>query len=218
MAIIFSKTSLFGNRFGVWEIEEDAAFFLEKLKLSDAERSEFARIHGVRGLEWLAGRLLLHKISDHQSRTEIAKTASGQPFWAEKPGHFFSISHTDGKLAAAVVGDRPCGIDVQVFTEKIRRVAHRILNENELKNELTDDYLHQTWGAKEAMFKAWGRGGVDFRHNLTVGAVENGRATGIFRRGDFSMGFDLLFEKIEVGGLSFMLSLASKHRQACERF
>ncbi len=171
------------------------------------ELAELAEIHAPsRRLEWLAGRMVLHQISDKKQRPEIQKTATGKPFWPDGPARFFSITHSSGKVAGAIVSDKPCGIDVQVFTKKIRRIGPRFLNQKELaENELTDDFLHQTWGAKEAMFKAWGHGGVDFRQHLSVGKIEDGRAIGQFQRAGAAMVFDLFFEKIWLENEPFML-------------
>ncbi len=209
MALIFKKSGPFDEVFGCWEIEETEDFFLERLALSAAEREELSRIRGARRLEWLTGRLLLHEISGEKERLKIEKTAAGCPFWPEAENRPISISHSAGKLAAAIVGEERVGIDCQVFTEKIGRVAHKFLGEKELaENEPGIEFFHQIWSAKEAMFKAWGAGGVDFRRHLSVGKIEAGRAVGRLERLDAQMSFDLFFEKLRLGENDFMLARA----------
>ena len=71
----------------------------------------------------------------------------------------FSLSHTDGAVAAAV-SDSPIGVDIEAVREpRSSRFAHRILTETEKteysvlgKGEQTE-YLIKRWTEKEAIFK-----------------------------------------------------------------
>ena len=118
MPLIFKKKGALGETLGCWKIEEPEVFFLEKLDLAPTELAELSEIHGARRLEWLAGRLILHQISGKKRRLEISKTSTGKPFWPSDPAHFFSISHSVGKVAAAIISKKNCGLDIQIFTEK----------------------------------------------------------------------------------------------------
>ncbi|MBK8429722.1 MAG: hypothetical protein IPL27_28915 [Lewinellaceae bacterium] len=68
------------TQFGIWQIAEAEAFFREDLPLSVQEEAEWALHKGIRRLEWLAGRWLLHKLSGSVQRMPLAKTAFSKPF------------------------------------------------------------------------------------------------------------------------------------------
>lgn len=219
MPIFFKKILADGSMFGLWQIGEDENFFLENLDLNAAETAELTPIRGNRRLEWLAARLLLHEMPVSRSsasgvsgtrsgasghRHFIEKAPSGQPFWPARPDVFFSISHSGG-LVAALISDKKCGIDWQVFTDKISRIRSKFLNETELEqaeNSAEPDFLNIAWGAKESLFKAWGAGEIDFRKHLRLDFSTN---SGWVEKGETRLAFDVFHEKWTVGEADFML-------------
>ena len=70
-----------------------------------------------------------------------------------------------GMVAVITHPSLPCGLDIEQRNAKIGRIARKFVNaEEEAFCSATDlDRLHIIWGAKEAMFKWYGLGGVDFR-------------------------------------------------------
>jgi phosphopantetheinyl transferase (holo-ACP synthase) len=70
------------------------------------------------------------------------------------------------------------GIDIEEPTERILRIMPKFLSERE-RNEFTPhniELLVETattlWSAKEAMFKWYGMGEVDFRQHLQIDSIE----------------------------------------------
>ncbi|MDO8367426.1 MAG: 4'-phosphopantetheinyl transferase superfamily protein [Saprospiraceae bacterium] len=215
MPLLLSTHPFADATFGLWQIAEDEAFFRTDLPLSVSEESEFARhINPLRRLEWLAGRWLLHKLTDAPHRFPLAKDAFSKPFFPENQDLACSLSHSKGIVGALIstvhrssfIVHRSIGCDIQVLTEKMPRIAHKFLHEAEqdfVKNrpyEENLDLLHLFWTAKESLYKAYGLKELDFRKNLFVGNIEwdglNGTGIGTVEKGDFRLEFQLIFSKL----------------------
>ena len=61
--------------------------------------------------------------------------------------------------------------------------------------------LHAIWGAKESMFKAYGKKQVDFKRHMTVKIDYVDRdlmkGTGFFHKPDYEASFDLQMENVQ---------------------
>ena len=201
--------------FGLWQIAEDEAFFREDLPLTSSEEAELARHQNpLRRLEWLAGRWLLHKLTNAPQRLPLAKDAFSKPFFPENQHLACSLSHSKGTVGAYIVDShssetqpqQSIGCDIQVLTEKMPRIAHKFLNEaeqhfveNRPESE-TLDLLHLFWTAKESLYKAYGLKELDFRKNMFVENIAwnelQGTAIGRVTKGDFQQSFQLIFNKV----------------------
>lgn len=145
----------------IWKIDEPEAFFSEQLGFSSDKKLEKRR------LEHLAGRFLLQHLSPDFpfSRMEISRP--GKPFVPGNSLHF-SISHSFPYVAVAI-DEQPVGIDVQVFQEKISRLKEKFLSPAEQALfENGTEQLTLAWTAKEAAFKWFGMGGVDFIQHMPI--------------------------------------------------
>jgi 4'-phosphopantetheinyl transferase len=90
--------------FGLWQIAEDEAFFRNDMPLAAQEEAELAAHHNpLRRLEWLAGRWLLHKLTDVPQRLQLAKDAFSKPFFPENQHLACSLSHSKGIVGALIV-------------------------------------------------------------------------------------------------------------------
>jgi hypothetical protein len=64
--------------------------------------------------------------------------------------------------------------------------------------------MHLIWGAKEVMFKIYGKGKVDFKTDLKVGPAVNGERSGIqgiINKNDFKAEIEIYYLKLEVSML-----------------
>lgn len=209
--------------FGLWQIAETEDFFRADLPLSAEEEAELRQHHNpLRRLEWLAGRWLLHKLTDAPQRIPLAKDVFSKPFFPENQHLACSLSHSKGNVGALIfdghwstahaqprqVGTgKSIGCDIQVLTEKMQRIAHKFLNaqEKDFVESHTEtvqfDLLHLFWTAKESLFKAYGLKGLDFRKNIFVQKIQwdgqDGQALGKIEKGDFQQQFQLIFSKVK---------------------
>jgi phosphopantetheinyl transferase len=170
MPIIAHHTIEPEGELGLWRIAESEAWFLRRLELAPAEALQLEAIKGRRRTEWLAARQLVHAMSGRDRRGAFVKDEHGKPHLEGSAWHI-SISHTHG-LAAAIAAPRPVGIDVQVLVGRIERLARKYMRPEEMAGlsvERRIEHLHVYWGAKEALYKAYGRRRLDFCENLFVG-------------------------------------------------
>lgn len=168
MPIIFKK-QISSNIVAVWHITEQEDFFLPKLSLSFDEMTELSLIKGKKRMEWLAARYLVHILLGSEERICWVKDDFGKPYLAGK-NIFFNISHS-GEMAAAIIGKQEVGIDIQIFTPKIARIASKFMREKDLQHIPEENllaYLHLFWAAKEALYKAYGRRELDFKEHIFV--------------------------------------------------
>ena len=99
---------------------------------------------------------------------QIADTK--KPFLANEEYHF-SISHCGDYAAAIVSKTARVGIDIEIPTPKMEKIAHKFLNEDEKASFGMTDIRQLTllWSAKESVFKWYGNGQVDFSEHILLG-------------------------------------------------
>lgn len=94
-------------------------------------------------------------------KTNILKTAKGKPYFEGVPEVHFSVSHTEG-FVAACVSDAPCGIDIQTLTGRNEKVEKAFFSpaENEYIAGFRDkdSAFTRVWAAKESYAKLTGEG------------------------------------------------------------
>jgi len=169
---LFYQHNINGNtRLGVWHITEDDAFFLQKATLQKAVR------HPHKRLQHLAGRYLLRELDPDFPVHEIRIAETNKPQLPDASFHF-SISHCGDYAAAIISGALLVGIDIEVVTRRIQSIQHKFLSSQERVLVPPGDDLVLTilWSCKEAVYKWYGRGEVDFSEHI--------RITGLAFRGD----------------------------------
>ncbi len=198
MPLVFQEPFDPPGEWGLWHIDEPEAGLRAALHLYGAEEEQLHAIRGEeRRREFLAARLLLHRMSGRESRGELVKDPSGKPHLVDSD-FFVSISHTVD-FSAALAHPRACGVDVQRIVPRITRIAPRFIAPAESARLVDEHRLlqqHLIWSAKEAMYKAYGLRQIDFRAHLTVDLGEDfhpGSTTGraVLQTEDCRMTFDL---------------------------
>jgi 4'-phosphopantetheinyl transferase len=189
---------------GIWKITEDEAWFRDRLLLYPSELRQLGEIKGRRRVEWLAARQLVHRMSGRRQRGAFVKDGYGKPHLAHSDWHI-SVSHSH-ELAAAVASPHLCGIDIQFIVPKITRLAKRFLSATEAASIAEAhqlDQLHFFWGAKEALYKAYGQGKLDFRKQLLVTPPANwagsGETTGLIKLPGQTLDFHVYYERAVAG-------------------
>ncbi|MFN7119876.1 MAG: 4'-phosphopantetheinyl transferase family protein, partial [Saprospiraceae bacterium] len=106
--------------------------------------------------------------------------------------------------AATILAKTLTGIDIQKMVPKIERIAHRLLRKEErdaLRPHTRLEHLHVYWGAKEALYKAYGRRELDFCANILIEPfqfdLDNGYCAGQVIKGDIHLHFQLHYQQLE---------------------
>jgi len=199
MPLILKKNLAPEGVWGLWNITEPESYFVERLNLSIVEKANLEQIKGHRRLEWLAARYLLHLLSERHMRGEVLKDEFGKPFLSGADWDI-SLSHSNN-MAGVAAFPKPVGIDVQKIVAKIERIAHKYLSDYEAaniryRNRL--EYLHLYWGAKEAMYKAYGRKEIDFKRHMNIEPFtfnpRGGTMSGSLKKAGVFMKFEIQYE------------------------
>lgn len=221
MPLLFVKHPFEGMTLGFWQIAEEADFFRENLPLSAEEEAELAAYKGIRQLEWLAVRYLLHRLTGAPARLPLRKDAFSKPFF---PGHQHlacSLSHSRGLVGAMLVEtdledqpddeaspNHPYGIDLQMMVDKMNILAPKFLSTAEAEfvaahpPAICTDLNHIFWTSKESLYKAYGLKALDFGGNMYVHPFEwdgrSGTARATIEKDDYRQDFQLWFEKMQL--------------------
>lgn len=195
---------------GVWEVTEKEQWFLNQLLLYPGELRQLSLIKGRKRLEWLGVRHLVHEMSGRIKRGAFLKDEYGKPY-LENSDYHVSISHSEG-MAAAVASIANNGVDIQRVVPKLGAIAKRVMSPEEMaciKEESFLEHLHVLWGAKECLYKGYGRKQLDFRANIIIEPFEyqdgGGSCEGWVKKDEASMNFSIHY-RIEKG--EFMLVYA----------
>ncbi len=170
MPLVYQQNINSCTKLGVWHIAEDEDFFLGKVILQNSIT------HPHKRLQHLAGRYVLKQLFPDFPLELIRIAGTRKPFLQDEQYHF-SISHC-GEYAAVIASSRNrVGVDIEVPQEKIERIQHKFLTQSELNKigALSTDRrqaLTIAWSIKEAMFKWYGSGKVDFRGHMTIHDIE----------------------------------------------
>ncbi|MFN5375049.1 MAG: 4'-phosphopantetheinyl transferase family protein [Chitinophagaceae bacterium] len=163
--LMLNETTAF--KLAVWKIEEQASFFEDAIAYAPQS------VHPGRRLQQLATRFLLKQLNHDFPIDTIVINESGKPFL---PGQElqFNLTHTTD-LAAAIISDlKAVGIDAEKIDQRVLKIEHKFLNSEERKSltSLTEiekiSRLTLYWTIKEAVYKWWGRGAIDFANDILI--------------------------------------------------
>ena len=160
------------TRIAVWKIEEDESFFLQTVQLQSVIH------HPHKRLQHLAGRYLLSLLFAGFPYHQLKLNEAGKPYLPSEQ-YLFSISHCGDYAAVIISTEKQCGIDIEQYSAKTERVKYKYLSEDELAQidalQKRYGYRHDAhelytlcWCAKEAVYKWWGNGKVDFRKHIII--------------------------------------------------
>lgn len=163
MDTFYSKTFPFQSRIA-WSVTEE----VDINHITDLEAKYLSEIKPEpRKAQFIAGRNLIRTITGLDT-DDIDYDQFGAPYFIDHPAKVISLSHSVDMVAASV-SSVANGIDIQKKAEKILHIVPKFMSPLEIERSSSIDMLdfaHFTWSAKEAMFKTYRIGNVDFRKHL----------------------------------------------------
>ncbi|GEO08881.1 4'-phosphopantetheinyl transferase family protein [Segetibacter aerophilus] len=186
------------TRLAIWEIDEDEKFFKVAVPLHKPIT------HPHKKLQHLAGRYLLPFLFEDFPNDEIKIADTRKPFLPSERYHF-SISHCSNYAAAIVSSTKRVGIDVELITPRLHRIKFKFLHPEELRfvnSQLESQQLQLLsilWSAKEAMYKWYGAGEVDFSEMMRIFPFElsdQGKINAAFLKCDFQHQLVLQYKQV----------------------
>lgn len=183
----------------IWEITEDETFWVQQLALNDTEWAALQQQVPQARLHWLASRHAMQLLCQAPHRAFL-KNERGKLIHPKAEQHL-SISHS-GNQIAVVQSNQPVGVDLQIYSPKLQRIAHKYIAASDLerlqKLSNYEAYLHLHWGTKEALFKAYGLGKVDFIQHLHLELFDlkqQGNFKAWVRKPQFEASYQVFYEK-----------------------
>ena len=149
----------------IWRMDENFLHLKEIADLSDNNLIKISTLTEKQQREQLTSRYLLQQLTGKN----YCKDAHGKPHLEDSPSAI-SISHSRDFLVVAVSAHL-IGIDIQYQTPRLKKIAARVMNEEKLNQlDISDEllHLHIYWGAKEALFKAYGERNLHFKNNILI--------------------------------------------------
>jgi len=172
MPQILHESSRTWGELYLWYLTEDLIYFKRELDQTSLDMEHLRKWHPKRQLEWLSSRYLLHRYVDHDI-SSLEVNDHGKPIYRDA-GFSISISHTDS-LVGIMVHPNECGLDLQIKSDKINRVAHKFCSDQDrsVLSPFMDkkEAEHYIWGLKECVFKAYGKKGVSFMNEISIEEV-----------------------------------------------
>jgi len=171
VALFFQQNINQSSKLAIWKIEEPELFYTELVTISTTIS------HPHKRLQHLAGRYLLPFLFADFPHNSIEIAETRKPFLPTAEFQF-SISHCADFAAAIVSKNKAVGIDIEMITERVHKIKHKYLHAteqafvNDYPIEKQTELLTLLWSAKEAMFKWWGRGDIDFSEAMQIQSFE----------------------------------------------
>ncbi len=155
----------------VWKITEDIAELSNDIEYSATDKLVYSEIkHKGKALEFVAGRALCRQAFSELGLPYIPifRNEYGKP---EMPNSYFgiSLSHTAEFVVLAIGNGIDMGVDIEKPNEKMRKVAPRLFNQEEMAY-CNEDIVHYSklWSAKEVLYKIHMKREIDFKEHLFV--------------------------------------------------
>lgn len=191
--------------FGLWKIEEDAAYFEQKIAFVSSAS------HPERQRQQCAARMVLETLHPNFPFDRVVLAQSGKPMLPDNALHF-SLSHCSGFAACIVSKTGSVGIDVEAIAPRVLKIEQKFLHDQEMRwLEQVDHqdrvaYATLLWSIKETVFKWWGSSGVDFSKHICVQKIDDA-SLGMAKVDFFGQGnkqLEVQFFRMENIWLSFM--------------
>jgi len=169
MPLFYQQNINQNTRLAIWHITEPLDFFLKTIPIQQTIT------HPHKQLQHAAGRYLLPFLFDDFPYEEIVIASTRKPYLPDEQYHF-SISHCGNFVAAIVSRNERVGIDIELPQEKIVHISTKFMHKEEfLFVRYGGDLIATTtvlWSAKEAMYKWWGLGKIDFKTMLRIEGMD----------------------------------------------
>jgi phosphopantetheinyl transferase len=152
----------------IWKIEEDLAALEKEVQLSSYCQE---RYDGMKSIVHKKGFISIrHLLKEFgYSDFDLTYDSNGKPHL--KDGTHISITHSF-EFTAVIISNKRVGIDIEKQREKIKLIAPKFTPVEEYKALGNGKDLIRkltiVWGAKESLYKLYGKKGLLFLHDIFV--------------------------------------------------
>lgn len=153
----------------VWKIDESLEDLTMGVKLTERSKKRVEAMKSVLHQQgFMSVRQLLKQAG--YADADVFYDAFGKPHLKDK--NYLSITHSFTFTAIIISKIKPVGIDVEKQRDKIVKIAHKftpIEEYNTIANhEALVSKLTVVWGAKESLYKIYGKKKLRFLHHIYI--------------------------------------------------
>ena len=164
MGLISKENIAHGTQLGIWKKEESLDLLESVYFLSDAEKEIYSKFSNIlRKKEWLTTRILLAEMLE--KRIEISYNKNRKPELLNHSSNI-TISHSRNFVVIILSANYFPGVDIEHISDRVSKVKHKFLNNNELEWCKSIEQMTACWSAKEAVFKIFEKD-LDF-HDMEI--------------------------------------------------
>jgi len=175
MPVIYNKDIDDQTILSVWKIEESEEELFSGLQLKQHELDFLASLKGTkRILQWLSTRLLLRRMLNTADYIDCRMDEHGKPYLVNSD-YSISLSHSYDYSSVMIGKNRSVGVDIEQVKTKIHRIQQKFLSPPELALPNVKDNtqgLYVCWCVKEAVYKWYGKKGLEFRKHIHIQPFE----------------------------------------------
>ena len=169
---LFKHVEIKPNTFLViWEITESEIYLNKGLNNLNQYSSKLNQLKGQSQRKQFLSILQLLQLKN-LSFEDLKYNKRGKP---ELDNNFISITHSFD-YSGIILSDRKVGIDIEKLRPSILKISKKFINQHEINliGELSIENLTKVWTIKEAIFKAFGFSGIDFKKNIIIESINTG--------------------------------------------
>ncbi|MEZ4804947.1 MAG: hypothetical protein R2852_05560 [Bacteroidia bacterium] len=190
MPLLFEKQISVAKKLAVWDINEPLTFFLDKYPIQEFE-SKIEKRH----LEQACAKFLVNEMLGFKLPVQLEKDEFGKPHIKDS-SIAISFSHCKNLLACSIDLDgNSVGIDIEIQRDNISVLSKKFLSERDnspLEKDANDQLI---WGAKEVLYKIYGRKSLDFKRDLEINFTD--KLIGKIKKEDEIMVYNLDYTIID---------------------
>lgn len=164
----------FSTQILIWNITESFVQLNQEVQLNEKNQ---LRLNGMKSEMHQRAFLSIRKLLAlaGYSDFDLDYDEFGKPHLIDEK--YISITHSH-HFSAIIVSNEAVGIDIEMQREKILKIAHKFVNDeelNRLQRTNSSDFIKKLtikWGAKEAIFKIKNEKGISFKDHIQVDPFE----------------------------------------------
>ena len=156
----------------VWKIDESLEDLTMGVKLTERSKK---RVEAMKSVLHQKGFMSIRQLLKQAgyADADVFYDAFGKPHLKDK--NYLSITHSFTFTAIIISKKKPVGIDVEKQRDKIVKIAHKftpIEEYNTIANhEALVSKLTVVWGAKESLYKIYGKKKLRFLHHIYLSLI-----------------------------------------------
>lgn len=153
----------------LWKIEESFDELFDGISLTE---KSLERVNSMKSDIHQRGFLSIRHLLKHlgYQDKDLLYDAFGKPHL--KDGKYISITHSHQFTAIIISEKQPTGIDIEKQRDKITKIAHKFTPIQEYRTIANHEALVRkltiVWGAKESLYKIYGKKKLMFLHHIYI--------------------------------------------------